>query len=738
MSSPGPPRGRHSAEIAKLASTSQQLNSSDEESDVSVTNVNIQPDTDSVYRLLRVKVLSARNLTGKSRGGLSDPYVVLKLGTRKAKTSVIEKCLNPTWNEEFVFYVHRQATESLKISVWDYDFGKKDDFLGMIKIPVQHVPVRKIIQETGKGVNDECDEKFYKLEKRTVRSNVTGEVCVDICFLEPEKKISNSIGAANSADENTRPSQKPSASPRAPNKGRVPKISGSSLDDDGPRSSGGSLDIPRLGGQDKDSDWEQVSVHSLQMISDIEGPYQLTCRIFGGRSLKSSGDDSKMFVSLKTLTQKCKTSSVRSSKCPTWEEDFCLGISSPAKDFLKVKLCEISANKSSPTILGTLKIPISRIPVDLEDDDDESGTLNREAAWYGLQKKTPLSATAAYGDLKIALFMKHIRENNVSDAGFESGAEEEPFEEDESIPWPDAPVESTPDGPLPVEVACETFPCSISKLHSLLYSENSACMSDVFQRRRLTDIEVGPWEQNEENKKSRKVSYTIPLDGPIGPKSASNQETQTFTYEQPKHYFVIDNVASTPNVPYGTYFETRVRNELMYLSPKSTKYRITSKIVWNKSTMMKGTIEKAGHKGMKESMEHLFAAIRKSLAPKKAKVSVDDNDPSLIDPDVIRKALENAENGPERKIIWLIIALIFLICVLLFLNAFLFYRMQRAMDDINYLAYVNSKLMDEGLLAADKAAYSENGLHNMKIARGVQSRLKEALEKKLAEGNTEL
>uniref|UniRef100_A0A453KI99 C2 domain-containing protein n=1 Tax=Aegilops tauschii subsp. strangulata TaxID=200361 RepID=A0A453KI99_AEGTS len=35
----------------------------------------------------------------------SDPYVVVRLADKSAKTKVINSCLNPVWNEEMVFSV---------------------------------------------------------------------------------------------------------------------------------------------------------------------------------------------------------------------------------------------------------------------------------------------------------------------------------------------------------------------------------------------------------------------------------------------------------------------------------------------------------------------------------------------------------------------------------------------------------------------------------------------------------
>lgn len=43
----------------------------------------------------------------------SDPYVVVKLGSKEKKTKTIKKELNPTWNETLSLYVSLFITYSL-------------------------------------------------------------------------------------------------------------------------------------------------------------------------------------------------------------------------------------------------------------------------------------------------------------------------------------------------------------------------------------------------------------------------------------------------------------------------------------------------------------------------------------------------------------------------------------------------------------------------------------------------
>lgn len=87
---------------------------------------------------LSVKVIEARNLPAMDLNGFSDPYVRLQVGRNRFRTKVVKKCLNPSWNEEFGFWVE-DLSEELAIYVLDEDKYFNDDFLGQLKVPISKV-----------------------------------------------------------------------------------------------------------------------------------------------------------------------------------------------------------------------------------------------------------------------------------------------------------------------------------------------------------------------------------------------------------------------------------------------------------------------------------------------------------------------------------------------------------------------------------------------------------------------
>ena len=56
---------------------------------------------------LTITIWKATGLAAMDRGGTSDPYVVIKVGKNKVKTTVRAKTLSPVWDEKFSFSTPR-------------------------------------------------------------------------------------------------------------------------------------------------------------------------------------------------------------------------------------------------------------------------------------------------------------------------------------------------------------------------------------------------------------------------------------------------------------------------------------------------------------------------------------------------------------------------------------------------------------------------------------------------------
>ncbi|ONM27965.1 alanine amino transferase8 [Zea mays] len=83
---------------------------------------------DGLVGLLKVRVVRGINLAYRDARG-SDPYVVLRLGKKKLKTSVKKRSVNPIWQEELTLTV-TDPSQPLKLEVFDKDTFSRDDPMG--------------------------------------------------------------------------------------------------------------------------------------------------------------------------------------------------------------------------------------------------------------------------------------------------------------------------------------------------------------------------------------------------------------------------------------------------------------------------------------------------------------------------------------------------------------------------------------------------------------------------------
>jgi Ca2+-dependent lipid-binding protein len=79
------------------------------------------------YGRLKIRIVEAKNLMASDFNllgkGTSDPYVLVKFGTvfrAKHTTKIINKSLNPRWNENFEFVVHYPESV-IRLEVYDHD-----------------------------------------------------------------------------------------------------------------------------------------------------------------------------------------------------------------------------------------------------------------------------------------------------------------------------------------------------------------------------------------------------------------------------------------------------------------------------------------------------------------------------------------------------------------------------------------------------------------------------------------
>lgn len=82
--------------------------------------------------ILRINCDEGRNLASKDSNGLSDPYLILKLGKKEKKIKYLPETLNPKWNKAIEFNLKSESalqTAILEVTCMDHDTIGGDDFM---------------------------------------------------------------------------------------------------------------------------------------------------------------------------------------------------------------------------------------------------------------------------------------------------------------------------------------------------------------------------------------------------------------------------------------------------------------------------------------------------------------------------------------------------------------------------------------------------------------------------------
>ncbi|KAG6512079.1 protein C2-DOMAIN ABA-RELATED 4-like [Zingiber officinale] len=84
--------------------------------------------------LIKLRVAKGVNLAYRDATG-SDPYVIVRMGGQKLKTSVKKNNVNPVWNEDLTLTVS-DPIHPLKLQVFDKDLFSRDDKMGDAEIDI--------------------------------------------------------------------------------------------------------------------------------------------------------------------------------------------------------------------------------------------------------------------------------------------------------------------------------------------------------------------------------------------------------------------------------------------------------------------------------------------------------------------------------------------------------------------------------------------------------------------------
>ncbi|OIT00800.1 PREDICTED: protein QUIRKY [Nicotiana attenuata] len=131
-------------------------------------------------RKLIVQVCNARNLMPKDGQGTASAFVIVDFDGQRRRTKTKFRDLNPQWDEHLEFLVHdlhSMPSETLELNIYnDKKACKRSNFLGKVKISAT----------TFLKIGSEIPLVYYPLEKRSVFSQIKGEIGLKIWYIDEE------------------------------------------------------------------------------------------------------------------------------------------------------------------------------------------------------------------------------------------------------------------------------------------------------------------------------------------------------------------------------------------------------------------------------------------------------------------------------------------------------------------------------------------------------------------------
>ncbi|KAJ1981849.1 hypothetical protein H4R35_000557 [Dimargaris xerosporica] len=192
------------------------------------------------------------------------------------------------------------------------------------------------------------------------------------------------------------------------------------------------------------------------------------------------------------------------------------------------------------------------------------------------------------------------------------------------------------------QVVDEVFPCALPVMYRLLFDgsvppgitppeiDDPAHQSQyhdfmlnflVSEKQNNKNVQYSGWQPGTtlpENTPStvydraietRTLQYIRPINAPIGPKSTKCELTEICLAKDFDRAVVVDSTTYTTDVPSGSCFHTKARVCLMHAGDFKTRMIASHKIVWTKSSWIKGAIEK----GSIDGNNCYFAGLRDFL-----------------------------------------------------------------------------------------------------------------------------
>ncbi|ETV84916.1 hypothetical protein, variant 1 [Aphanomyces astaci] len=167
-----------------------------------------------------------------------------------------------------------------------------------------------------------------------------------------------------------------------------------------------------------------------------------------------------------------------------------------------------------------------------------------------------------------------------------------------------------------MDVAHDTFAISSDEFVDLFLSERAIYgIAEANRRRGATDIVCGEWTPDQDGRVyTRSVTFTQPVDAPIGPKS-SRVDVRQSRYHVNDTTMHVDTTTKLHDIPYGDCFKVDDRMIMSWSTPSSCDVVMQLRVVFVKSTLWRSLIESRAKAECKQKSVEWLELAKAAVSP---------------------------------------------------------------------------------------------------------------------------
>ncbi|XP_034539772.1 protein Aster-B-like [Notolabrus celidotus] len=159
----------------------------------------------------------------------------------------------------------------------------------------------------------------------------------------------------------------------------------------------------------------------------------------------------------------------------------------------------------------------------------------------------------------------------------------------------------------------KVYEFGVDQMYDLIFTE-SDFMRDFQEQRKFSDVVPQPWRKEQDGSQTREIMYTIALNNPLAPKTATVTETQTlYKDSQENKCYIIDAEVMAHDVPYHDYFYTLNRYTLTRVAKNRCRLRVSTELRYRKQPwgLVRSFIERNSWSGLDEYFRNLESELSK-------------------------------------------------------------------------------------------------------------------------------